>query len=387
MADDLNTLDLDSLDQLLDAAEAAEAQAEVVPGADANAWPDIPDLDATEVEVTDVPLPVTEAPTTAVPVVPEIDVAPVVAAVAAAAVDVVSTTTNTQNQDKDDLPMRSRQTKLSSKKVTNEAWTKEEMDAIKKLIIIFGSTTLVLILVVLGVSVSGLVKIGAPPTKLIEAIDESKSNVEETYKLTEDSHKQIKALAKDVSDVASALSDTSALLNDVKAAQAEQAELMAKASKPVSSPASKQMSAAERKAAKREEIQQANLAPEGAEGIAGENAEAKVEMPADSAQVMAMGADIKDVKKRLAAAQKALEDIQKQSIALQQQSQQMIDAVKAVEAEVKARNKVVQVVMPKPSKTSDQPVSKERVAPMKPIDDEQARARWINQMDKSESFP
>jgi hypothetical protein len=85
---------------------------------------------------------------------------------------------------------------------------------------------------------------------------------------------------------------------------------------------------------------------------------------------------------------------------LQSQSQELMNVIKTVEAELKSRKAVkstVNTVKPVPARTSkpmeeSYPTSYRdeqtyRPAQAKPVDDAGARMRWQQQMDKTDSFP
>ncbi len=264
-----------------------------------------------------------------------------------------------------------------------ETWTEAEMDSIKKLIIIFSSIIIVLVLAAIGIGLGGLFSTAATDPKLVETVDGIKNDVGQGYLITEDSGKQLKTMGTQLSDVATQLADISELIETLKKTQP-----VAHAAPAASN---KQMSAAERKAAMREEIQ-ANANHEATDNAdTGESVNDKSEKFADSAQVKAIAVDILDVKKRLIVTQKLLELINKQSEALQLQSLTLTEAVKAVEVEVKSHNKPpVKVTSVAPKAVVEKKVEDKPVAPpvqLKPADDPQFRARWSREMGKSDGFP
>jgi len=263
-----------------------------------------------------------------------------------------------------------------------ETWTDAEMDSIKKLIIIFSSVIIVLMLAAIGIGLGSLLSSPSADPKLVETVDSIKNDVGQAYLITEDSGKQLKTMGTQLSDVATQLAEISEAIETLK-----KAPVVAHAAP---APAGKALSASERKAAMREEIQ-ANAAADGAENA---DAEApvieKVEKSANSAQVKALAVDILDVKKRLVATQKLLEQINKQSEALQLQSLTLTEAVKAVEVEVKSHKPPPKVVSVAPKAVVERKAEEKPVAPpvqVKPADDPQFRARWSREMGKSDGFP
>lgn len=263
-----------------------------------------------------------------------------------------------------------------------ETWTDAEMDSIKKLIIIFSSVIIVLVLAAIGISLGGLLSSPSADPKLVETVDSIKNDVGQAYLITEDSGKQLKTMGTQLSDVATQLAEISEVIEALK-----KAPVVAQAAP---APAGKAMSASERKAAMREEIK-ANAEADGADNADAEApAVEKVEKPVNSAQVKALAVDILDVKKRLVATQKLLEQINKQSEALQLQSLTLTEAVKAVEVEVKSHKPPPKVVSVAPKAAVDKKAEEKPVAPpvqVKPADDPQFRARWSREMGKSDGFP
>jgi chromosome segregation ATPase len=206
--------------------------------------------------------------------------------------------------------------------------------------------------------------------------------------ILEDSGKKTKTMTGQLSDVATQLAEIAEAIEILKTKTASAAPTPAAAS-------GKPMTAAERKAALREEIQH-NLANGDAEGDKAADAEAvatpKGEKVVNSAQAEQLIADIVDMKKRLIATQKVLENLQKQSETLQQQSQLVTDTLKSVETDVKALKPVAKVVSapkaPVVKKVEEKEVApKAEVKPIKPADDPEWRARWSQQMGKSDGFP
>jgi hypothetical protein len=383
---DFNALDLDSLDALLDAAEVEVATAAEVESKQNESETVAEDLTSMEVkdarsgEAEDLAAPVPEQVT-----VPDPNASDGLA-IEPAAMPEFEAAASHVTPPEDELPLKSeisdrpeRDFNSTKKPKQTEAWTEAEMDSIKKLIIIFGSVTIVLVLGAIGVGLGGLFATPKPDTTLIEKIDEIKNDVGQSYLLVEDAGKQAKTMSGQLSDVATQLADIAESIEQIK-------------SKPVVSQApqnapTKVLSAAERKAAMREEAQ----AHEEVDAEDAGGATDKQEKPVNSAQVTAISADISDVKKRLIATQKLLETIQKQSEALQLQSQVLTDTVKSVETEVKAHKSVAKASsVPKPvvaKKATDDKAAAPTVVQVKPADDPQWRARWSQQMGKSDGFP
>lgn len=395
---DFNSMDLDSLDALLDAAEieavSNEESAPTDPPTEAVAaddWsaalaeqaaePEEEDPRASALaeqaaapEATVAPTPApTEAPTpepTSAPeVIPPISPASPVAKAVEASDEHEKTAVRSNKQPKN-----------------TETWTDEEMDSIKKLIIIFSSVIIVLVLAAIGISLGGLLSSPSADPKLVETVDSIKNDVGQAYLITEDSGKQLKTMGTQLSDVATQLAEIAEGIEALK-----KAPVVAHVA-PAVSASSKAMSASERKAAMREEIK-AN-ADADADGADNADAEApaveKVEKTANSAQVKALAVDILDVKKRLVATQKLLEQINKQSETLQLQSLTLTEAVKAVEVEVKSYKPPPKVVSVAPKAVVDKKAEEKPVAPpvqVKPADDPQFRARWSREMGKSDGFP
>lgn len=378
---DFNALDLDSLDALLDAAEVEVATASEVDAKQNESEKTTEDLTSMEVKEAGADLvdelsarapdPASESEqnvgdTLAVDpsAIPEFE---------AAAGNVATANT--------DIPLRSeisetreRSFNKAKKLKQTETWTEAEMDSIKKLIIIFGSVIIVLILSAIGVGLGSLFATPKTDAALLEKVDEIKNDVGQSYLLVEDAGKQAKVMGGQLSDVATQLADIAESLEQIK-------------NKPTVAPqasTSKVQSAAERKAAMREDSQVQEGADSG-------NESDSQEKPVNSAQVTAISADITDVKKRLIATQKLLETIQKQSEALQLQSQVLTDVVKSVETEVKAHKSVAKASSaPKPvvaKKVTDEKTVTPVVVQVKPADDPQWRARWSQQMGKSDGFP
>lgn len=265
-----------------------------------------------------------------------------------------------------------------------ETWTDAEMDSIKKLIIIFSSVIIVLVLAAIGISLGGLLSSPSADPKLVETVDSIKNDVGQAYLITEDSGKQLKTMGTQLSDVATQLAEIAEAIETLK-----KAPVIAHVA-PAVPASSKALSASERKAAMREEIQ-ANAAADGEQASDSEAPVVeKVEKTANSAQVKALAVDILDVKKRLVATQKLLEQISKQSEALQLQSLTLTEAVKAVEVEVKSHKPPPKVVSVAPKAAVDKKAEEKPVAPpvqVKPADDPQFRARWSREMGKSDGFP
>jgi hypothetical protein len=381
---DFNSLDLDSLDAILDAAEieavSHEEAASTVPPVEAEAADDWSAALAEQAAATEeedpwasalaeqaaapepTPTPTaTEAPTQV------LDVVPPVAPIARAA----------EHED--------RETPVKNKQPNNtETWTDAEMDSIKKLIIIFSSVIIVLVLAAIGISLGGLLSSPSADPKLVETVDSIKNDVGQAYLITEDSGKQLKTMGTQLSDVATQLAEIAEAIETLK-----KAPVVAHVA-PTVPASSKTLSASERKAVMREEIQ-ANAAADGEQASDSEAPVVeKVEKTANSAQVKALAVDILDVKKRLVATQKLLEQINKQSEALQLQSLTLTEAVKAVEVEVKSHKPPPKVVSVAPKAAVDKKAEEKPVAPpvqVKPADDPQFRARWSREMGKSDGFP
>lgn len=267
-------------------------------------------------------------------------------------------------------------------------WTDAEMDSLKKLIIIFGSILIVLVLTAIGFAAGGLFSAPKTDAKLLEQVEAIKTEVGQSHLMLEDSGKKTKTMSGQLSDVATQLAEIAEAIEILKAKTASAPPVAAAAS-------GKPMTAAERKAALREEIQQnlANGEKEVEKAAEPEvAAPAKVEKIVNSAQAEQLTADIADMKKRLVATQKVLENLQKQSETLQQQSQLVTDTLKSVETDVKALKPVAKVSSapkaPVVKKVEEKEVApKAEVKPTKPADDPEWRARWSQQMGKSDGFP
>lgn len=387
---DFNALDLDNLDALLDAAEVAPESADAATKID-NEPPDpLPDLEVVDSQA----------------IAPELTVPPD-ALDLDSALEVVETAPSVSADDsllamaplsaKPDMPLKSELNEsptpakappsLKAGKSTAQ-WTDAEMDSLKKLIIIFGSILIVLVLTAIGLAAGGLFVTPKADAKLMEQVEAIKNEVGQSYLILEDSGKKTKNMAGQLSDVATQLAEIAEAIEILKSKTASAAPAPAAAS-------GKPMSAAERKAALREEIQH-NLANGDAEGSKAAEAEvvaaAKEDKMINSAQVEQLAADISDVKKRLIATQKVLENLQKQSETLQQQSQLVTDTLKSVETDVKALKPVAKVSSapkaPVAKKMDEKEVApKAEVKPIKPADDPEWRARWSQQMGKSDGFP
>jgi hypothetical protein len=265
-------------------------------------------------------------------------------------------------------------------------WTDAEMDSLKKLIIIFGSILIVLLLTAIGFAAAGLFSAPKTDAKLMEQVEAIKNEVGQSYLILEDAGKKTKTMSGQLSDVATQLAEIAENLEILKSKTATAA--------PVAATNGKAMSAAERKAALREEIQHnlANGETDETKPVQAEGESAKTEKVVNSAQADQLAADISDVKKRLVATQKVLENLQKQSENLQQQSQMVTDTLKSVETDVKALKPVAKVSSapkaPVVKKVEEKEVTpKAEVKPIKPADDPEWRARWSQQMGKSDGFP
>lgn len=284
----------------------------------------------------------------------------------------------------DDERISSLRAKRNKNANKEEAWTEEEMDSVKKLVIIFGSIMIVLMLAAIGVSVGGLMSSGKADPQLVETIEAIKSDVSQAYLVTEDGNKQMKKMASQLEEAAAQLAEL-----------ADQLDSMKSKSVSVASKDSKTMSAAEKKAALRDaaptEQQAENEAQEGEE-------QAPVEKVANATQVNALSADIKDVKKRLVETQKLLEDVHKQAEALTQQNQSITETVKSVDQEMKSQAAAKQAAAhaiavakakakAEEASSGDSMATKPPVKVVKPSDDPAYRAKWSQQMGKSEGFP
>jgi hypothetical protein len=386
-------MDLDSLDALLDAAEieavsheqdaptepsAQEAPAVIADPEEEDPWASALAEQAAAPEATVAP---TSAPTVAptLPPTPEPTLASTVAPTSAPEVHTPAVPA-AHAVDKHDAPALSSNHKQPNK---IETGTDAEMDSIKKLVIIFSSVIIVLLLAAIGIGLGGLLSAPSPDPKIIETVDGIKNDVGQAYLITEDSGKQLKKMGTQLSDVATQLAEIAEAVETLK-----KAPVVAHAAP--AAPVGKAMSASERKAAMREEIQ-ANAAADGEQTTEAEAPVVeKVEKSANSAQVKALAVDILDVKKRLVATQKLLEQINKQSEALQLQSLTLTEAVKAVEVEVKSHKPPPKVVSVAPKAVVDKKAEEKPVAPpvqVKPADDPQFRARWSREMGKSDGFP
>lgn len=386
---DFNALDLDSLDALLDAADVAPDAAE--PAAVNKTEP--PPNPLAELALEDAPK--NEA---------DLDLASAELAIESTPVAVEPTVAPDPDDDlmamaptstKPDMPLKSELNEsqapakappsLKAGKSTAQ-WTDAEMDSLKKLIIIFGSILIVLLLTAIGFAAAGLFSAPKTDTKLMEQVEAIKNEVGQSYLILEDAGKKTKTMSGQLSDVATQLAEIAENLEILKSKTATAA--------PVAATNGKAMSAAERKAALREEIQHnlANGETDEAKPVQAEAESAKTEKVVNSAQADQLAADISDVKKRLVATQKVLENLQKQSENLQQQSQMVTDTLKSVETDVKALKPVAKVSSapkaPVVKKLEEKEVTpKAEVKPIKPADDPEWRARWSQQMGKSDGFP
>jgi hypothetical protein len=378
-------MDLDSLDALLDAAEieavsheqdaptepsAQEAPAVVADPEEEDPWasalaeqasaapePEAEDpwasalaeqAAAPEETVASTPAP-TVAPT--LPPTPEPTLASTVAPTPAPEVPMPAA----HAVDKHDAPALSSNHKQPK---TIETGTDAEMDSIKKLVIIFSSVIIVLLLAAIGIGLGGLLSSPSPDAKIIETVDGIKNDVGQAYLITEDSGKQLKKMGTQLSDVATQLAEIAEAVETLK-----KAPVVAHAAP--AAPVGKAMSASERKAAMREEIQ-ANAAADGEQTTESEAPVVeKVEKTANSAQVKALAVDILDVKKRLVATQKLLEQINKQSEALQLQSLTLTEAVKAVEVEVKSHKPPPKVVSAAPKAVVEKKLAVQNSIPVR----------------------
>ncbi len=388
---DFNALDLDSLDALLDAADVAPDAAE--PAAVNKTEP--PPNPLAELALEDAPK--NEA---------DLDLASAELAIESTPVAVEPTVAPDPDDDlmamaptstKPDMPLKSELNEsqapakappsLKAGKSTAQ-WTDAEMDSLKKLIIIFGSILIVLVLTAIGLAAGGLFSAPKTDAKLLEQVEAIKTEVGQSYLILEDAGKKTKTMSGQLSDVATQLAEIAESIEILKS-KTPTAPVAAAA------PNGKPMTAAERKAALREEIQQ-NLANGDADATKAAETQAAVapntEKVVNSAQAEQLTADISDVKKRLIATQKVLENLQKQSEALQQQSQLVTDTLKSVETDVKALKPVAKVSSapkaPVVKKVEEKEVApKAEVKPVKPADDPEWRARWSQQMGKSDGFP
>lgn len=405
---DFNALDLDSLDALLDAAEVDIVMDE------SNSAPDPVDAmdESSPTQANEGDIPIDEGISETVeaaaePMIsesieetpsPSVEVPQDEAMSFAATEDTDAVAMSPLNGNKVDAsmapelneqPTRSPPELRTMAKPNETTWTDAEMDSLKKLIIIFGSILIVLTLSAIGVSMGSLLSTPKADPELIEKVDSIKTDVGQSYLMIEASGKQAKAMTDQLADVVSQLSEISAAIEVLK-------------TKPVAVAPTSAKSGAERKAALRSEDNgQASAdnardvppAPKSDDERSDDAIDNKGEKSANNVQEERLSADITDVKKRLIATQKVLETIQKQSEALQQQSQLLNDSVKAVETEVKALKPPVKVssvhkVSVVAKKAEEKVVSPEPVAvPVKPADDPEWRARWSQQMGKSDGFP
>ena len=387
---DFNTLDLESLDALLDAADVAPESVESNQARNNEAVSSEASLDASSRVIDDVAANQDSA-SSATPEsqLPEGDALPV-----AASQDSELLAVAPPLSSKADLPLKS-ELNASSKPAkaaslnagkSTEQWTDAQMDSLKKLIIIFGSVLIVLALTAIGLAAGGLFSTPKVNPSLMEQVEAIKNEVGQSYLLLEDSGKKTKTMTGQLSDVATQLAEVAEAIEILKA------KIAAPQTAPVAS--TKPMTAAERKAALREEIQH-NLASGDTDAEKSSESEAtntKVEKSVSSPQVDQLSADIADMKKRLMATQKVLENLQKQSENLQQQTQLVTDTLKTVETDVKALRPVAKVSSapkaPVVRKLEEKEAShKAEVKPVKPADDPEWRARWSQQMGKSDGFP
>ena len=306
---DFNALDLDSLDALLDAADVAPESTDAATAVNTEQPPDplmaseqgdslavadelIEPAPSLEVE------PVLEAaPTTPVAETPADDDLLAMAPLSA----------------KPDMPLRSELNEsptpakappsLKAGKSTAQ-WTDAEMDSLKKLIIIFGSILIVLVLTAIGLAAGGLFSAPKTDAKLLEQVEAIKTEVGQSYLILEDAGKKTKTMSGQLSDVATQLAEIAESIEILKS-KTPTAPVAA------APPNGKPMTAAERKAALREEIQQ-NLANGDADATKAAETQAAVapntEKVVNSAQAEQLTADISDVKKRLIATQKVLQN-------------------------------------------------------------------------------
>jgi hypothetical protein len=346
---DFNAMDLDSLDALLDAAEI-EAAPESEPSVDP---PKEENKETIQPEVT---LPPTEAPT------PEPVVTPL-------------PTPEIQAETRNE-PVVKRTLNNKKQPANSETWTEAEMDSVKKLIIIFGSVTIVLILSAIGIGLGGLLSDSKTDPKLIESVEAIKNDVGQSYLVTEDSGKQLKKMQDSLGDAVAQINQLFEIIDGLKTA-------------PVVAHAAptRSTSSSDRKAAMREE--QSSSLNEDADSA--EPTDTIVDRgTTNSPQVKALSVDIQDVKSRLIVTNKLLVQINKQSESLIMQSDVLTKAVQAVEDEMKSNKpqpKVVTNATPKvivDKKAEEKPVAPVQV---KPADDPQFRARWSREMGKSEGFP
>jgi hypothetical protein len=378
VSQDSNDLDLDSLDALLDAAEIEEVAVKEptsVSAEDPESAMD--DWGAALAEQT--ASPIVEPELTADPIAtraPMVTERPETPAPTSSPLPTEAPTQPVAEADQVLPKVENDAPRFSQRHATKntETWTEAEMDSVKKLIIIFGSVSIILMLSTIGIGVSGLMSSGKTDPKLIETVENIKNDVEQAYLVTEDGNRQIKTMANQLAEAANQLAELVANLEEMK-------------NKPVAAASvkeSKAMTAAERKSAQREAMQ--------AEGEAIETEGEKSEKSPSNAQVVAMSADIKDVKRRLLATQKLIEQIYKQSEQLQQQSTVLTEAVKTVDQDLKALKPAPKVIQA-PAKPKPAPGVAETLKatvpaqPVKPEDDPQYRRNWSQQMGKTDGFP
>lgn len=354
---DFNALDLEGLDALLDAAEV---------GTEAD--DDLPELESTE------SMPEVEA----IEPVEEKSVEPMPATEPAK---------KQQLNAEQDAPRKSPPS-LKASKSTAQQWTDAEMDAVKKLVIIFGSIISFLVVIAIALASVGLFSGNKADPLLLEQVEEIKSEVDQSYLLLEDSGKQNKIISGQLSDVATQLAEINEIVEILQSKQN---------SPVVAVETGKQMSAAERKAALRAEIKN-NLSVDRGDSLVADVAEVSTEevevvqqpvMMAKNVQVEQLQADLTMVKKHLLATQKVLEGLFKQSEMLNQQSQELNETLKNVETDVKAL-KPVKVSVPKPvavKKEVVKPAEPVVVKQVKPADDPEFRQRWSREMSKTDGFP
>lgn len=371
MAD--QTIDLDSLDQLLDEAELAQ----LTGGIPMDVPPPSTQAPSAK-QINSPPPPITEAPKPTEPPSPAV----------AKAAEGRGATPPTLEADRPN-PSQDKRKKLNDS--TQDAWTEEEMDGIKKLIIIFGSSILVVSLAAMGIALGGLFKKGETSPELISSLEESKSGMEETYKLAESNNREIKELGQRLTEIITQISDTEAVMNDIKAISEEQ--LQHAMAMPAGAPSVKKSAMVEASS------------PAPVEPVVARSAPASASISGNDPQVMSLSADMKDIKRRLASAYKALESLQKQSSGLESQSQELMTVIKSVEAELKSRKAVKSSASAPSAKAKPtEPVTTNKVtgerypntyrdehtyrsAPTNPVDDAVAKMRWQQQMDKTDSFP
>lgn len=354
---DFNALDLEDLDSLLDTSKSKDNEAVA----------DVLELEATEVALNEAEQSTDEA---------------VVAPASSGSSD--KTSKQLVNEEQKTLPKKS-PPPLKAAQSTAQ-WTEADMDAIKKMVIIFGSIISFLVTAVIVLSTVGLFSNSKADPSLATQIEEMQADITQSYLLLEDSGRQNKTMSGQLSDLATQLAEVSEML-DI---------LQSKSLAPVVTvEANKQMSAAERKAALRAEIKN-NLSIDRedslvADVVMDENQAApeQIIVTEKNASTEQIKTDLILVKQHLVATQKVLEGLFKQSEMLNQQSQSLSEMLKNIESDIKVL-KPVKVSATKPTAIKKEEAAKlaESTANLtKPADDPEFRQRWSREMSKTDGFP